>query len=74
MDSIVLPDGLLTSLVQDVKDFLQSEHWYIRAGIPYRRGYLLYGPPGTGKSTFHINEMPFKSQSFFSFDNICSGK
>lgn len=26
------------------------EDWYIDAGIPHRRGYLLYGPPGTGKS------------------------
>jgi chaperone BCS1 len=51
LESIVLPDGLLGSLVQDVKDFLQTENWYMRAGIPYRRGYLLYGPPGTGKTS-----------------------
>lgn len=23
-----------------------------RAGIPYRRGYLLHGPPGSGKTSF----------------------
>ena len=26
--------------------------WYIKNGIPYRRGYLLHGPPGTGKTSF----------------------
>ncbi|KAF8636097.1 hypothetical protein AX17_003802 [Amanita inopinata Kibby_2008] len=51
LESIILPDGLLESIVQDVKDFLQTEEWYLRAGIPYRRGYLLYGPPGTGKTS-----------------------
>ncbi|KAF8636082.1 hypothetical protein AX17_003788 [Amanita inopinata Kibby_2008] len=51
LESIILPDGLLDSIVQDVKDFLQTEEWYTRAGIPYRRGYLLYGPPGTGKTS-----------------------
>ncbi|KAK2460429.1 hypothetical protein APHAL10511_007594 [Amanita phalloides] len=51
LESIILPNRLLESIVNDVKDFLQSEEWYIRAGIPYRRGYLLHGPPGTGKTS-----------------------
>ena len=29
---------------------LEMEDWYVKAGIPHRRGYLLHGPPGTGKS------------------------
>ncbi|KAJ8518218.1 hypothetical protein ONZ45_g4660 [Pleurotus djamor] len=51
LDSVILPQGELQSLVTDAQDFLNSEDWYIEAGIPYRRGYLLYGPPGTGKSS-----------------------
>lgn len=34
------------TLLADAKEFLESEAWYARRGIPYRRGYLLYGPPG----------------------------
>ncbi|PFH50185.1 hypothetical protein AMATHDRAFT_61510 [Amanita thiersii Skay4041] len=51
LESIVLSEGSLAKIVQDVADFLQTEEWYIQAGIPYRRGYLLYGPPGTGKTS-----------------------
>ncbi|KAJ7510970.1 P-loop containing nucleoside triphosphate hydrolase protein [Mycena galericulata] len=51
LSSIILPPGLLDSLVQDAQEFLKSEDWYIGAGIPHRRGYLLHGPPGTGKTS-----------------------
>ena len=50
LDSIVLPNGVLDSIIADARDFISSEDWYTQAGIPYRRGYLFYGPPGTGKS------------------------
>ena len=50
LSSIILLEGVIKSLVQDVEEFMASEEWYLDAGIPYRRGYLLYGPPGTGKS------------------------
>ncbi|KAF8200279.1 P-loop containing nucleoside triphosphate hydrolase protein [Pholiota molesta] len=53
LSSIILQEGVIHSLVQDAREFLHSEDWYIKAGIPHRRGYLLHGPPGTGKSTFH---------------------
>jgi chaperone BCS1 len=49
--SIVLADGMLEDLLEDMRSFLQSESWYAARGIPHRRGYLLYGPPGTGKTT-----------------------
>ncbi|KAJ7214490.1 P-loop containing nucleoside triphosphate hydrolase protein [Mycena pura] len=51
LSSIILLPGLLDSLVQDAEEFLKSEDWYIGAGIPHRRGYLLHGPPGTGKTS-----------------------
>jgi mitochondrial chaperone BCS1 len=50
-ESVVLRNGLMESLVDDVRKFLGRRDWYIQRGIPYRRGYLLYGPPGTGKSS-----------------------
>lgn len=51
LDSVILPQGVLDSIVNDARKFIASEHWYTRAGIPYRRGYLFHGPPGTGKSS-----------------------
>ncbi|KAJ6505739.1 P-loop containing nucleoside triphosphate hydrolase protein [Mycena vitilis] len=51
LSSIILPQGSLDSLVHDAQEFLQSEDWYLGAGIPHRRGYLLHGPPGTGKTS-----------------------
>ncbi|KAG9225062.1 hypothetical protein CCMSSC00406_0008774 [Pleurotus cornucopiae] len=51
LDSIVLPKGVLDSIITDARDFISSEDWYTQAGIPYRRGYLFYGPPGTGKTS-----------------------
>ncbi|KAJ7113187.1 P-loop containing nucleoside triphosphate hydrolase protein [Mycena epipterygia] len=51
LSSIILPQGHLNSLVEDAEEFLRTEDWYIGAGIPHRRGYLLHGPPGTGKTS-----------------------
>ncbi|KAJ7487025.1 P-loop containing nucleoside triphosphate hydrolase protein [Mycena latifolia] len=51
LSSIILPEGFLESLVEDAEEFLNTEDWYIGAGIPHRRGYLLHGPPGTGKTS-----------------------
>ena len=50
LSSIVLQGGVLDSVVDDAREFIETEEWYHQAGIPHRRGYLLYGPPGTGKS------------------------
>ena len=41
MKSIVLDPGIKDLLLDDAKDFLQSEEWYAERGIPFRRGYLL---------------------------------
>ncbi|KAI0091538.1 P-loop containing nucleoside triphosphate hydrolase protein [Irpex rosettiformis] len=51
MKSIVLDPGMKDLLLDDAKDFLQSEEWYAERGIPFRRGYLLYGAPGSGKTS-----------------------
>jgi len=52
LSSVILDKGIKERVVEDVKDFLGSQKWYVERGIPYRRGYLLYGPPGSGKSSF----------------------
>lgn len=52
LNSVIVEDKIRDALLADTKRFLQSEEWYVRKGIPYRRGYLLYGPPGCGKSSF----------------------
>lgn len=39
-------------MIEDMKEFIDSESWYKEMGVPYRRSYLFYGPPGTGKSSF----------------------
>lgn len=52
LDSVILDQGIKERIVDDVKDFLGRQQWYVDRGIPYRRGYLLYGPPGSGKSSF----------------------
>ncbi|KAJ7469843.1 P-loop containing nucleoside triphosphate hydrolase protein [Mycena galericulata] len=51
LSSIILPHGVLDSLLADAQEFLKAENWYIDAGIPHRRGYLLHGPPGSGKTS-----------------------
>lgn len=51
VSSVVLREGLLDSLIEDVKHFMAARDWYVDRGVPYRRGYMLYGPPGTGKSS-----------------------
>jgi chaperone BCS1 len=50
LGTVALPPGVMESILADVKEFIGIEDWYVQAGIPHHRGYLLYGPPGTGKS------------------------
>ncbi|KAJ6622299.1 BCS1 N terminal-domain-containing protein [Mycena sp. CBHHK59/15] len=51
LSSIILQEGVVDALVRDAQEFIDTEDWYVEAGIPHRRGYLLYGPPGTGKTS-----------------------
>ncbi|KAJ6621025.1 hypothetical protein B0H10DRAFT_2215555 [Mycena sp. CBHHK59/15] len=44
-------EGIVDALVRDASEFINAEDWYVDAGIPHHRRYLLYGPPVTGKST-----------------------
>ena len=50
--SVILDRNLSQEIIDDISAFKDSPEWYLKKGIPYRRGYLLYGPPGTGKTSF----------------------
>jgi len=50
-DSVVLDPSLRELVRNDFEAFWESESWFAKHGLPYRRGYLLYGPPGNGKTS-----------------------
>jgi AAA+ superfamily predicted ATPase len=50
LSSIYLEDKHV--ILDDVHNFLDSEEWYKKNHIIYKRGYLLTGPPGNGKTSF----------------------
>ena len=54
LESLVLADGALEELIEDLRAFYNSRFWYVQRGIPHRRGYLLHGPPGNGKPRLYL--------------------
>ncbi|KAG2225797.1 hypothetical protein INT45_007041 [Circinella minor] len=51
-ESVVLKKNQKEEVLEDLMAFRTQKEWYVKTGIPYRRGYLLHGPPGTGKTSF----------------------
>ncbi|KAI8072541.1 P-loop containing nucleoside triphosphate hydrolase protein [Gongronella butleri] len=51
VDSVNLAPGVKEGLMTDISRFLSQKSWFLKRGIPFRRGILFYGPPGTGKSS-----------------------
>ncbi|CAO3645551.1 unnamed protein product [Cunninghamella blakesleeana] len=51
LNTIVIPQHIKKSVLEDTNDFLKSEQWYSNLGIPYRLGILFYGSPGSGKTS-----------------------
>jgi len=51
LESVILKEGQIERLVEDLEVFLASEEEYDRASQPWHRGYLFWGCPGTGKSS-----------------------
>lgn len=44
-------DQVNEEFIEDIRTFLDSQSFYNKKGIPYKKGYLMYGFPGCGKST-----------------------
>lgn len=51
LESVVLKNGQMESIVNHINRFLEDEEQYNKYGIPYHTGILLQGPPGTGKTS-----------------------
>lgn len=51
IESVVLPDGKMQAIIDDIRTFQNSEQKYVELGIPYHRTYLFHGIPGTGKTS-----------------------
>jgi chaperone BCS1 len=51
LDSIILRDGQMERIINDLNWFNGARQWYRQRGIPYRRGYLFVGKPGVGKTS-----------------------
>lgn len=51
LHTVILKEGLVQELTDDILSFTERKDWYKNMNIPWRRGYLLQGPPGNGKSS-----------------------
>lgn len=45
------PDGVIKSIVKDIKAFWGRKENYIKYEVVYKRGILIYGYPGNGKTS-----------------------
>ena len=50
-NTVVLDTSLMSSIIDDVKEFVSGEADYAKHGVPYKRVVCLHGPPGTGKTS-----------------------
>lgn len=53
INSVILNKNNFDKLMEDLRDFTENttKEWYLKHGIPFKRGYLFYGKPGTGKTS-----------------------
>ena len=56
METIHFDEEVKKRLLRDISHYLEpsTRQYYVKRGIPYRRGYLLHGPPGTGKTSLSL--------------------
>jgi chaperone BCS1 len=48
---VILKEGYMEEILEDVERFFTSAEWYQERGIPYQLGFLFYGEPGNGKTS-----------------------
>lgn len=51
IQTVVLKEGQMNYITDDLDEFLNQEQWYIEHDVQYTRRYMFYGTPGTGKSS-----------------------
>ncbi len=49
-NDIILPEPVKNMLLENVVNFKGQRDFFVKHGIPYKRGLLLYGAPGNGKT------------------------
>ena len=50
-DTVFLPAETKSTILDEIRKFMENKEWYTKHNLPYHYGMLLYGPPGTGKSS-----------------------
>jgi mitochondrial chaperone BCS1 len=43
LESVILADGYCEEILKDIDSFLKGSSWYLKRGIPYRRGSVKNG-------------------------------
>lgn len=51
LETIVLNQGVMETLVNRIDWFLKNKDWYVERGLAYRLVIVMEGPPGTGKTS-----------------------
>lgn len=51
LSTVILDEGVIERLSEDIQNFQNLASWYEEMGIPYHRGYLLHGQAGSGKTS-----------------------
>ena len=50
LSTIILKEGQMDVIKDQLDWFMANEDWYAQRGLPYKLIFLFHGPPGTGKS------------------------
>ena len=71
-----LLEDLRNKLINDLDEVMTSKDFYIRSGVPYKRGLIFHGKPGCGKSStiFAIANRYQKNIYFVNLDQFESAK